>query len=213
MKTILFQGDSITDCGRVNTISQLGDGYACFTAAHLALENPGEYTFYNRGISGNRIADLYARIKEDLILLEPDYLSLLIGVNDIWHEYETKKGANPEKFEKIYDMLLEEIKEALPNVKIMIFEPFCLRASATDNTESFPNKWDIFSQEVKNRVEKVRKVAKKHDILCISLQDKFDEAVKKTGNNADWLYDGVHPTVMGHELIKREWLKAFECIK
>ena len=88
MKTILFQGDSITDCGRGNSISGFGDGYAMLVTAQLGLDCPGEYTFYNKGIGGNRIVDVYARIKEDIINLKPDYMSLLIGVNDVWHEFD-----------------------------------------------------------------------------------------------------------------------------
>lgn len=212
MKTILFQGDSITDCARGSSVCGFGEGYAMLVTAHLGLENPGEYTFYNKGIGGNRIVDVYSRIKEDIINLKPDYMSLLIGVNDVWHEFDRQNGVEAEKFEKIYDMLIAEIKEALPNIKIMIFEPFCLRASATENTEKYPDKWNTFSTEVKKRAEKAKNIAEKYDLPFITLQDKFDKVAKTTGNSY-WLFDGVHPTVMGHELIKREWLKVFDTIK
>lgn len=214
VKTILFQGDSITDCGRVSTLGGLGNGYALLAAAQLGFEHPGEYTFYNRGISGNRIVDLYARIKADIINLKPDYMSILIGVNDVWHEFP-KYGCNgvaADKFEKIYSMLIEEIKEALPEIKIMILEPFCLEAYEIGNTEEEPNKWNIFNSEVKKRAEKAKKVAEKYNLTFIPLQEKFDEATKMA-ENTYWLLDGVHPTAMGHELIKREWLKEFEEIK
>lgn len=206
MKTILFQGDSITDCGRENG---LGDGYALLTAARLGLENPSEYTFYNRGISGNRIVDVYARIKADIINLKPDYMSILIGVNDVWHEIRRQNGVAADKFEKIYCMLIEEIKEALPDVKIIIMEPFCLRERATENTEEYPDKWNVFNAEVKKRAEKAKLVAEKYNLAFIPLQNKFDEASKLAPNNY-WLEDGVHPTAAGHELIKREWINAFK---
>ena len=211
MKTILFQGDSITDCARGSSVCGFGEGYAMLVTAHLGLENPGEYTFYNKGIGGNRIVDVYSRIKEDIINLKPDYMSLLIGVNDVWHEFPKYgyNGVAADKFEKIYGMLIEEIKEALPEVKIMILEPFCLEASATENTEEEPNRWNVFHSEVKKRAEKAKKVAEKYNLVFIPLQDKFDEAAKNAPNDY-WLLDGVHPTAMGHELIKREWLKAFE---
>ena len=84
MKRILFQGDSITDCGRAReNDAHVGTGYALLVKSQLGFENPGEYEFYNRGISGNRIVDLYARIKADIINLAPDYISILIGVNDV----------------------------------------------------------------------------------------------------------------------------------
>lgn len=212
MKTILFQGDSITDCGRSREdFSNVGDGYPLLVKAELGFENPGIYEFHNRGISGNRIVDVYARIKGDIINLQPDYMSLLIGVNDVWHEFGVHNGVEAEKYEKIYCMLIEEIKEALPDIKIMILEPFCLRARATENTEEEPDRWNIFSSEVKKRAEKAKKVAEKYPLVFVPLQEKFDEAAKLE-ENTYWLKDGVHPTAMGHEIIKREWVKAFRMI-
>ena len=85
-KLILFQGDSITDAGRNReNDAGTGTGYPTFVKGELGLSNPGEYEFINRGISGNRIVDLYARIKADIINLKPDYMSILIGVYDVWH--------------------------------------------------------------------------------------------------------------------------------
>lgn len=209
MKTILFQGDSITDFGRNRQDPKgVGSGYAMLVKAALGFDNPSEYEFFNRGIGGNKIVDVYARIKSDIINLKPDYMSILIGVNDVWHGVDWDNGVDADKFEKIYCMLIEEIKEVLPNIQIMILEPFCLRAEATDNTEEVPDKWNVFSSEVKKRAEKAKKVAEKYNLTFIPLQDKFNEAAR-TVENAYWLYDGVHPTPMGHELIKREWLKAF----
>ena len=176
--------------------------------ALIGYEHPGEFDFQNRGISGNRIVDVYARIKADIINLKPDYMSILIGVNDVWHEFGRHNGVDAEKYEKIYCMLIEEIKEVLPEIKIMILEPFCLEASATQNTEIDPNRWATFSSEVKKRAEKARKVAEKYNLTFVPLQDKFDAAAK-TCENSYWLRDGVHPTAMGHELIKRAWLEAF----
>jgi len=213
MKTILFQGDSITDCSRnrENPIS-MGVGYPLLVKSMLGYENINEYEFYNRGISGNRIVDVYARIKSDIINIKPDYMSILIGVNDVWHEFGRHNGVDADKFYKIYCMLIEEIKEAVPNIKIMILEPFCLREYATENTEEDPNKWEIFNSEVKKRAEKAKEVAEKYNIPFISLQDDFNKASQNAAN-AYWLSDGVHPTPMGHELIKRKWLAKFEEIK
>ena len=201
---ILFQGDSITDAGRDRAnIANLGRGYPHLVEAELGFEYPAEYEFINKGISGNRIVDLYARIKCDIINLKPDLMSILIGVNDVWHDnHENPNGVDAEKFYKIYDMLISEIKEALPNIKIFLFEPFVLEGSAT-----IPY-WEAFSTEVPKRAEKVRLIAEKYNLPVISLQDKFDEAAKKAPNEY-WLFDGVHPTPKGHELIKKEWLKAF----
>ncbi|MBO4228880.1 MAG: SGNH/GDSL hydrolase family protein [Clostridia bacterium] len=208
VKTILFQGDSITDADRRNG---LGTGYPLLTSARLGMDYPGEFTFHNRGISGNRIVDVYARIKEDIINLKPDYMSLLIGVNDVWHEF-WGNGVDAPKFEKIYCMMMEEILAALPNVKIMLLEPFCLRGSNTDNQEEHPDKWRIFSSEVKKRAEVVKRVAESYGLPFIPLQALFEEAAARS-ENAVWLFDGVHPTPAGHELITREWLKTFDSIR
>ena len=212
-KTILFQGDSITDfCRERNDPLDTGKGYALLVRAKLGAENPEKYTFYNRGISGNRIVDVYARIKADIINLAPDYMSILIGVNDVWHEIAGKNGVSAEKFEKIYTMLIEEILEALPNIKIMIMEPFVLEASATCNTEENPDRWNYFSTEVPKRAQCAKNIAEKFGLKFIPLQNVFDKASQNT-ENSFWLFDGVHPSPAGHELIKNEWIKAFEEIK
>ena len=102
-KRILFQGDSITDCGRArDSFYDLGNGYANLVKASLGTDHPAEYEFINRGVGGNRIVDLYARIKADFINLKPDYASIYIGVNDAWHEISSRNGVDTEKFEKIY---------------------------------------------------------------------------------------------------------------
>ena len=209
MKRIIFQGDSITDaCRDRENLDNLGIGYPTLVKAELGFENPEKFDFQNRGISGNRIVDVYSRIKLDIINLKPDYLSILIGVNDVWHELSRQNGVDAEKFEKLYCMMLDEIYEALPNVKIMILEPFVLEGSATCSTEEEPDKWNTFKTEVKKRAQKARSVAQKYNIPFISLQDKFDVLAEKT-ENSYWLSDGVHPTTAGHELIKREWIKHF----
>ncbi len=203
---ILFQGDSITDAGRSREDDiNVGVGYPLLVKASLGFETPNAYEFINRGIGGNRVVDLYARIKSDIINLKPDVMSILIGVNDVWHELSTENGVDAEKYYKIYDMLIEEVKNALPNIKIMILEPFVLKASATEE------KWDDFYKEVKMRAEMASKIAQKHNLPFIRLQEGFE----KLSQNAEcsyWLGDGVHPTAMGHEFIKNEWLKAFKAL-
>lgn len=203
MKTILFQGDSITDAGRdYNNDGFKGIGYPLLVSSELGYNSPNQYKLINRGVSGNRIVDLYARIKSDLISLKPDYMSILIGVNDAWHDIEWQNGVCADKYFKIYSMLIEEVKEALPEIKIMILEPFCLKASATE-----PH-WDEFRSETEKRAEKAKLIAEKYNLTFIPLQKLFDEAAKKAPADF-WLADGVHPTDAGHELIKREWIKAF----
>lgn len=210
-KLILFQGDSITDCerGRENN-SRLGTGYATMVKGELGCQYPGEYSFINRGISGNRIVDIYARIKMDIINLKPDYMSILVGVNDVWHELGGNcNGVAAEKYEKIYNMLIEEVKDALPEIKIMIMEPFVLEACCTTSTEEEPDRWNIFQSEVLKRAESAKRIAQKHNLIFVPLQKTFDDACLKEAPSY-WLKDGVHPTDMGNNMIKKEWIKAFE---
>ena len=159
MKTILFQGDSITDTGRnrENNIS-LGTGYALMTAGKILVDYPGQYQCINKGVSGNRCVDLYARIKLDAINLAPDILTILIGVNDVWHEFARQNGVSAPKFEKIMDMYLSEIKEALPNIQILMLEPFVLPGTATEaNLEGF-------TEEVKLRAQACKRLAEKYQL-------------------------------------------------
>ncbi len=210
MKTILFQGDSITDAGRNRDITcqqmhgnGLGKGYAARAASRIGLDYPGEYTFYNRGIGGNRSVDLYARIKEDILNLKPDYMSILIGVNDVWHEINHNRGVSTEKFIKIYSMLIEEVKAELPDIKIMILEPFVLDGEATHE------KIDLFRKEVAEKAAAAKKVAEKYSLPFIGLQADIDELTKKAPADY-WSWDGVHPNIPLHQYIADKWVKTFE---
>ena len=206
MKTFLFQGDSITDANRddeelVN--SGLGCGYAFLLASEIEEMNKGKIKFINRGNSGDRITDVYARIKEDIINLKPDGMSILIGVNDVSHELTMNCGVSPKKFRMIYDMLIEEIKESLPEIKIIILEPFVLKGTATEKL------WTEFNSEVRKMAEISSGVAEKYGFDFVPLQDKFDE-LSSDGNISYWSVDGIHPTSAGHCLIKEELKKVIE---
>jgi len=204
---ILFQGDSITDVGRSrDNDGYIGSGYPLLVKAHLGYHFPGEYEFFNRGISGNRIVDLYARIKCDIINIKPDIMSILIGVNDVWHEYSQKpNGVSTEKFFKIYSMLIEEIRAELPDIKIIIMEPFSLKGSGNESV------WEEFDYEVRERAKMAKKIADTYGLTFVKLQEQFDELCQKQ-DASYWLGDGVHPTPMGHEFIKEQWLKAFNSL-
>lgn len=212
-KIIVFQGDSITDCGRDKEAnSHNGRGYAHLVSAYLQGNHPYEYECINRGISGNRVVDLYARIKRDMINLKPDYMSILIGINDVWHEYTRQNGVDADKFEMVYGLMIEELQKALPNLKIMIMEPFVLPGSATSTDEEHPGRWEHFASECVLRREAAKRVAEKYGLLFVPLQDLLSK-VNEGAPEDYWLRDGVHPTPAGHELIKNEWLKAFEQLK
>lgn len=205
---ILFQGDSITDAGRArDNDMHLGIGYPLLVKAGLGFESPGKHEFFNRGISGNKIVDLYARLKRDILHLKPDIMSILIGVNDVWHDFsEVPNGVDADKYYKIYDMLIAEVKHALPDIKIMIMEPFVLKASATEEN------WDAFYLEVRKRAEMAQAVSEKYQLPFVALQDGF-EKLSTLADASYWLRDGVHPTTAGHEYIKNEWIKVFQTIE
>ena len=224
MKTILFQGDSITDCGRLRVESDfgivklfrklrkatpLGSGYPAKVSAELEKEFPGLYKYENRGISGDTILNINARTRKDIINIKPDYMSLLIGVNDVWRGIDNNYGTGKEKFEKVYDLVLSELRDELPNMKIMIMEPFVLEGTATVNIPEKPDRYEMFKTGVYEMASIARKLAEKYNCKFVELQSKLDEAAKVKG--AAYLSgDGVHPTDAGHELIKNEWMKAFK---
>ena len=206
---ILFYGDSITDAGRARDVDmasyKLGHTYVTYAAGKLLERDPVGYEIYNRGISGNRIVDLYSRIKKDCWNLKPDVISILIGINDIWHEIGSENGVELERFETVYRMLLSDTKKALPNVKFILCEPFVLLGSATE--ENF----DRFL-EVKEYAKVVKKLAEEFRAELVLLQDKFDELGAKYGNDT-LLLDGVHPSLAGGVVLANEWLKAFDKLK
>ncbi len=202
---ILFYGDSITDAGRSRTSeiksSELGHAYATCVAGELLLRDP-HTEIYNRGISGNRIVDLYARIKSDCWNLEPDIISILIGINDVWHEINYNNGVDVERFETVYRMLLADTKKRLPNVKFLILEPFVLEGSATKE------RYNDFL-EVKEYAKVAKKLAAEFGAVFVPLQDMFIELGKKYGNDTV-LFDGVHPTLFGGAALAKEWIKGFD---
>ena len=229
MKTILFQGDSITDCSRYRKatddkqngrafwsdgklfkkITAMGEGYPKLVSEELTAKAPGAYKFYNRGVGGDRIPDVYARIVKDIIKLNPDYMSLLIGVNDVWRNFDSDgTGTGTVRFEKVYNMLIEELKEEFPELKMIIMGPFLLHGTASDNRAEEPDRFERFSSDVAEMADIAKKLAEKHGFKFIDLQAMFDEAVK-TIPAIELTGDGVHPTLKGHELIKNEWLKVF----
>jgi lysophospholipase L1-like esterase len=207
---ILFYGDSITDAVRAKDKitfpnSALGFGYVMQIAGRLYEKSPVDYDIVNTGISGNRIVDLYARAKIDCWNHQPDLISILIGINDIWHEVERQNGVEPERFERIYRMLIEDTQERLPNTKLLLCEPFVLKGAATEAA------WEQFS-ECTVYAKIVEKLAKEYGLYFLPLQAAFDAAAAKYGNEK-FLFDGVHPSVQGATLIACEWMKLFEKIE
>ncbi|MBE5733897.1 MAG: lysophospholipase [Clostridiales bacterium] len=206
---IVFFGDSITDASRNRTTetdySRFGYGYVMQTVGRLYEKSLADYEVYNRGISGNRIVDLYARIKSDLWNLEPDLISILIGVNDVWHEINYQNGVELDRFEKVYRTIIEETKQKLPNVKFILCEPFVLKGEATElNYERF--------LQVKDYAKVVKKLANEYGLYFLPLQEELDKVAQEVGESLV-LKDGVHPTVQGAVVIAKQWMKLFNQIE
>src|SRR6266511_1736527 len=202
---ILFQGDSITDCGRnresadPNAAGALGTGYPLLiTAAVLGAHAARGFKFYNRGISGNKVPDLQQRWTTDAIDLKPDVLSILIGVNDFWHKLDHGYNGTVQDYEQQYAVLLDETRRALPRVHLIVLEPFVLRTGAVD-ARWFP--------EFDQRRAAAARVATHARATFVPLQSIFDQRVR-TAPPEYWAADGVHPTPAGHGVIAAEWRRA-----
>lgn len=203
---ILFQGDSITDSGRnfkdnqYNSPSALGFGYPLHTAADIlwkyAEKSP---RIYNKGVSGNKVFQLRDRWEEDCYAINPDVLSILIGVNDYWHAFNKEYDGTPEVYRRDYLELVDKTKQRLPDVQLVICEPF-----AINNVKAVTDAW--FPEFNKIR-DAALEVAQKYDAIFVPFQSVFDEACKKVSPSY-WTPDGVHPSLAGSQLMTAAWLKA-----
>lgn len=205
-KLILFQGDSITDGNRLKNFEsdlnhQMGHGYASVVNSTLGAKYPEKnLRFLNRGISGNRIAELYGRWKEDTLCLKPDVLSILIGINDCEFLRFFGTGSDAGRFEKIYRLLLDEAREENPDISFVLMEPFSLPVG--ERKDNF----DEVMSCLKPYQQAVRTVAEDYGAVFLPLQDKFFELADKYTPDY-WIWDGIHPTVCGHQIIAEEWMK------
>lgn len=206
-KVILFQGDSITDGNRGRSDDPnhiLGHSYAYIIGGKLGNEYAEKgMRFYNRGISGDRISDLYARWNEDAISLNPDIISIMIGVNDAWRSMKGEPSGVTDRFERAYRHVLEETSEVLPHTKLILCEPFILK------TGELAQQWEAWDERIKHYQVVVRQLAEQFHAVHVPLQGAFNEAAQRV-DASYWLWDGVHPTAAGHDLIAKQWLHIVE---
>lgn len=207
IKTILFQGDSISDALRnrdfpPETGRDMGCGFVALTAGKLLAANlDNDLRCINRGNGGNRVVDLYSRWKIDALNLKPDMISILVGVNDSLHEFKRQNGVELPRFEQIYRMLLEWTRAELPEVRLVLCEPFCM-----ESEEVSPEA--VTDIAARGRI--VEKLAAEFDAVFVPLQDVLNEAAEKAGDKFKILWDGVHPTLVGAQIISDQWLKYVE---
>lgn len=196
---ILFQGDSITDGNRGRTPDPnhvLGHGYQALIASRFGADFPGQQlTFLNRGISGNKVSDLAQRWQQDAIDLRPDYLSILVGINDL------NAGVSAVEFEQQYDRLLAATTKALPAVKLILGEPFGLPVGPKKSS------WASFRVDLEERQAVVARLGRKYHATVVPFQKMFDEATRHAGAEY-WIWDGIHPTYAGHQLMADAWVRA-----
>ena len=186
---ILFQGDSITDGNRGRNADPnhiLGHGYVFIIAARQGAAFPErKLDFMNRGVSGNTVLDLEKRWQKDTLDLKPDILSILIGVND------DGRGIPLDQYEQVYDGLINQARAANPKLKLVLCEPF-VKPTGTA------------SESIRKRQEIVARLAHKHGAALVRFQPIFDEATKRAPADY-WIWDRVHPTYRGHQLMADEW--------
>ncbi|MDT0345749.1 SGNH/GDSL hydrolase family protein [Streptomyces litchfieldiae] len=195
--TVLFQGDSITDAGRLAEPGEgLGDGYARVGADLLRARHPeAGITFLNRGISGNRVADLRARWADDALALKPDLVSVMIGINDTWRRYDSGDATAVETYEADYRFLLTRVKEEL-GAQLLLIEPFLLPVS--------PEQWE-WREDLDPRIHVVRRLAEEFDAALLTADGLLNQAARAAGGAAEVAADGVHLTPFGSRVLGEAW--------
>lgn len=197
--TVLFQGDSVTDASRSReNDDDLGNGYPMTTASWMAAMHPEKKVrVLNRGISGNRAIDLRGRWQEDCIDLNPDIVSILIGINDTWRRYDSNDPTSAEAFEDNYRNILERTKNET-KARIVLMEPFVL---------PYPEDRIAWREDLDPKIHVVRKLAREFGAILVPLDGIF-AAASAYRDPGFWSPDGVHPSPAGHALISQSWLKA-----
>jgi lysophospholipase L1-like esterase len=200
-QVVLFQGDSVTDCGRDRTdLNSLSEGYPGIVAKIYGLLFPDtKVTFINKGISGNRVIDLLERYEEDFKKINPDFLSILIGINDTWRRFDSNEPTSAEAFESTYRELLTRVKKDMPNCKILLIEPFVLNAMPDRAS------WRV---DLDPKIQVIRKLAKEFADYYIPMDGILAKAEVEQYTCQQIAADGVHPTALGHGIIAEEYMKA-----
>jgi lysophospholipase L1-like esterase len=197
--TILFQGDSITDCERNYKCSDsLGQGYVMMISSWYSAKYPEKNVkFINRGRNGDRVSQLKSRWRKDCLELKPDIVSILIGINDVLGKCIWNRPTSVENFENDYRYLLDQVKDEI-HANLVIMQPFLL-----DVAERYGN----MRKELIMQIKVIEELSKEFDAVFIPLDTIFHEVSMKR-RSSFWTNDGVHPTLPGHALIAQSWLRT-----
>ncbi len=203
---ILFQGDSITDAGRnktdikANNVAYWGSGYAMIAGSHLLKNSPEKnLQIFNTGISGNKVYQLADRWDKDCLAIKPNILSILVGVNDFWHTLLNGYKGTVETYHTDYIKLLDRTKQALPDVKLIIGEPFFVNGIRPEEAQWHP--------AIEEYQKAAKEIADTYHAAFIPYQSIFNEAVKAAAPKY-WTADGVHPSAAGVSLMAEAWLET-----
>ncbi|QQL50725.1 SGNH/GDSL hydrolase family protein [Mucilaginibacter ginkgonis] len=204
--TVLFQGDSITDWGRdknthdANNFNTFGNGYV-LTAAGTLLNKYADKNLkiYNKGISGNKVYQLAERWDADCLDLKPNVLSILIGVNDFWHTLTNGYKGTSQVYVADLRKLLDRTKQVLPNIQLIIGEPFAVKG-----VKAVDDKWYPAFDEYRAAS---KQIAADYNAVFIPYQTIFDKALS-IAPGSYWTIDGVHPSVAGANLMAQAWLET-----
>lgn len=203
---VLFQGDSITDGSRGRTADPnhiLGHGYVFVIAARHGAAYPERgLSFVNRGISGHTVGDLAKRWQADALDVAPTTLSVLVGVNDVGLPFRNNLPVDVAAYEATYDRLLADARAASPGVRIVLMDPFVVPGTRTND------RIDEWSRVVGELRAAVGRLGAKYAAPVVPLQSIFDAAARRAPID-HWIWDGVHPTYAGHQLIADAWERAY----
>ncbi len=199
---IVFYGDSITDCGRDRDAvpgeeAGWGHGYAQMASAWLSAQKPElSLQFSNKGNGGDRVSDLEERLERDVLSLRPNLVSILIGINDVWREFDSNLPSPLEEFSASFRRILERVVGA--GCEVILLDPFVLHIRP---------EFEAWRPLLDPKIEVVRELSREFAATHVPLDDIFQAASQKRKPEF-WAADAVHPTLAGHALIAQSWLEA-----
>lgn len=198
---ILFQGDSITDCGRNRLDDEnLGKGYVNLINHYIQTHCPElNLTCINKGISGNRSKDLRKRWERNTLNLDINVLSILIGINDTWRRYDHNTVTEVEEFRDNYLYLLDSTKKIFPEIELVLMSPFIL--------PTIPEQLE-WKEDLEPKIDIIKTLATDYNAIYIPLQERFNTKLTVSTPACYWTRDGVHPTAKGHVFIAKEWIDS-----